>query len=128
VVGDCFVRSGRAHAVVLVRNESPNAHVFTVRVQLGERTSPVAVETVQVTAPAGQVGQGVVDSPTPTPDGRVQCQILSIVDETGATPVAGDPLPPPPDSAPMPAQPSPGQSTGPLPTPPNQSAPAPSHT
>jgi hypothetical protein len=114
--------------VVLVRNESTNAHVFTVRVQLGDQANPVAVETVQVTSPAGQVGQGVVDSTTRTADGRVQCQILSIVDETGATPVAGDPLPPPSDSAPMPAQPSPGQSTGPLPTPPNQSAPAPSHT
>jgi hypothetical protein len=116
-VGDCFVRAGRAHALVLVRTDGPTAHRFTVRVQLGDRANPVAVETVQVTAQPGQIGQAEVDAATTTADGRVQCQILSIVDENGVTPVAGDPLPPPSDSAPMPGQPAPGQTTGPPPAP-----------
>jgi hypothetical protein len=126
VVGDCFVRAGRAHGLVLVRTESPTVQRFTVRVQLGDQANPVAVETVQVTVEPGQIGQAEVDAPTSTQDGRVQCQILSITDERGVTPVAGPPLPPPSDSAPMPGQPPPGQTNGPLPTPPNPNVPRPS--
>jgi hypothetical protein len=124
VVGDCFVRAGRAHGLVLVKADSPDTQRFTVRVQLGDQANPVAVETVQVTVPPGQIGQSEVNAPTTTPDGRVQCQILSIVDEHGVPPVAGPPLPPPSDSAPMPGQPAPGQTTGPLPTPPNPVVPS----
>jgi hypothetical protein len=94
-----------------------------VRVQLGDRNAPLAVETVKVTAAPGQVGQTTVEAPTSTPDGRIQCAILSIVDENGVAPVAGDPLPPPPDSSPMPAQPPSGQSSGPVPSPPTPSVP-----
>lgn len=125
VVGDCFVQAGRAHATVLVRVDGPTPHTFTVRVQLGDPARPIAVETVQVPVQPGQIGRADVEAATNTPDGRVQCAILSIVDENGVTPVAGDPLPPPPDSAPMPGQPTPGQTSGPLPTPPAASVPAP---
>lgn len=115
-MGDCFVQGGRAHGTVLVRADGPNPHTFTVRVQLGDRANPVAVETVQVAAAPGQIGRAEVEARTGTPDGRIQCAILSIVDENGVTPVAGEPLPPPPDSVPMPGQPTPGQTSGPLPS------------
>lgn len=126
VVGNCFVQSGRAHATVLVRQDGAVPHTFTVRVALGDRNAPIAVETVTVPAAPHEVAQAEVDVPTNTPDGRVQCAILSIVDENGVAPVAGDPLPPPSDSVPMPAQPTPGQTTGPLPSPPTPVVPTPS--
>jgi hypothetical protein len=109
VIGDCFVQGGVAHGTVLVRSDSPTPHTFTVNVRLGTQADPVAVDTVRVPAQPGQIGQAIVNAPTSTPDGTVQCAVLSIQDETGATPVAGDPLPPPSDSQPMPAQPSPGE-------------------
>jgi len=117
-VGNCFVQAGRAHATVLVRQDGTVPHTFTLRVALGDRNAPIAVETVQVPAAPREVAQAEVDVPTNTPDGRVQCAILSIVDENNVAPVAGDPLPPPSDSIPMPAQPTSGQTTGPLPSPP----------
>jgi hypothetical protein len=117
-VGNCFVQAGRAHATVLVRQEGTMPHTFTLRVALGDRNAPVAVETIQITAAPREVAQAEIDVPTNTPDGRVQCAILSIVDENNVAPVAGEPLPPPSDTVPMPAQPSPGQTTGPLPSPP----------
>ncbi len=113
MVGDCFVQGGQAHGKVLVRPDGTAPHTFTVRVRLGLESNPVAVETVRVTASPGQIGQADVTVPTQTPDGSLQCAVLSIVDETGATPVAGEPLPPPPDSNPMPAQPGPGAPSGP---------------
>ena len=125
VVGDCFVKAGRAHAVVLVQSDAATPHTFTVRVELGDPARPVAVETVKVTTPGpNQVAQTVVDVPTSTPDGRVQCAILSIMDKNGTTPVAGNPLPPPPDSTQLPGQPAPGQSTGPLPSAPTPVVPS----
>ena len=125
-VGNCFVQSGRAHATVLVRQDGAAPHTFTVRVALGDRNAPIAVETIRVPTVPREVAQAEVDVPTTTPDGRVQCAILSIVDENNQAPVAGDPLPPPPDSIPMPAQPTSGQTTGPLPSPPTPRVPTPS--
>jgi hypothetical protein len=121
------VKSGRAHATVLVRPDGTTQHTFTVTVRLGDQAAPIVVDTVQVPAAPGQTGKGTLDKPSATPDGRVQCAILSIVDETGAAPVAGDPLPPPPDTQSLPAQPSPGSTTG-LPTTPNLVTPGASPT
>jgi hypothetical protein len=112
-VGDCFVRGGQAHGLVLIRLDGSTPHTFTVQVRLGLQSNPVAMETVRVAASPGQVATAEVNVPTPTPDGSLQCAILSIVDETGAAPVAGEPLPPPPESSPMPAQPGPGAPSGP---------------
>ncbi len=127
VVGDCFVQGGRAHGLVQVRADATTQKTFRVEVRLGEATRPVAVETVRVVVPPGQIGQAEVNARTSTPDGKIQCDILSIVDDaTGTPPVAGDPLPPPTDSVPLPGQPSPGENTGPPPTPPNPVVPAPS--
>jgi hypothetical protein len=101
-------------------------HTFTLRVALGDRNAPIAVETVRVEAAPRQIAQAEVDVPTNTPDGRIQCAILSVVDENNVAPVAGDPLPPPSDAVPMPAQPTSGQTTGPLPSPPTPVVPRPS--
>jgi hypothetical protein len=115
VVGNCFVKSGQAHGTVLVRPDGSSPHTFTVEVRLGRQSNPIAVETVRVSAAPGQIGQAEVTASTPTPDGSVQCGILSIVDETGATPLQGEPLPPPPETSPMPEQPGPGAPSGPAP-------------
>jgi hypothetical protein len=93
---------------VLVRPEGPDQHTFTVTVRLGTQANPIAVETVRIPAPPGQISQAEVTAPSFTPDGAVECAVLSIVDENGMAPIAGDPLPPPPDSSPMPRQPGPG--------------------
>ncbi len=112
-VGDCFVRDGEAHGLVLLRPDSMGTRTFTVTVRLGLPTAPIAEETVRVTAAPGQIGQAEVKAPTSTPNGSVQCAVLSVVDENRQPVVAGEPLPPPLDSSPMPGQPGPGVPGGP---------------
>jgi hypothetical protein len=101
------VLSGQAHATVLVRPDGSSPHTFTVGIRLGSEENPVAADTVQIPANPGQIAQADVTAPTSSGDGSVDCQILSIVDEHGQTPISGEPLPAPPDTHPM--TPAPGQ-------------------
>jgi hypothetical protein len=114
VIGDCFVLDGQAHGTVLLRTDGTVRRAFDLSVMLGTQANPLAVETVRISADPGQIARAEVTAPTSTPNGRVQCSILSVVDQTtGQPPIAGEPLPPPPDTHPMPAQPGAGAPSGP---------------
>jgi hypothetical protein len=113
VIGDCFVLDGQAHGTVLVRPDGTAGRTFDFHVLLGTQTDPLAVETVRISAVPGQVARSDLTTPTSTPNGRIQCSVQSVVDEsTGQPPIAGEPLPPPPDTHPMPAQPGAGAPSG----------------
>lgn len=113
MIGDCFVLDGQAHGTVLLRPDGTVRRTFDVRVLLGTQADPLAVETVRISADPGQVARTDATGPTSTPNGRIQCSVLSVVDDSnGQAPIAGEPLPPPPDTHPMPAQPGAGAPSG----------------
>jgi hypothetical protein len=102
VIGDCYVAMGQAHAVVLVRSDGPPP-TFMVSVRLGPEDRPYAVESVPIATTPGQIAPAVITAATAAPDGPIPCAITSIVDESGAVPTRGAPIPPPPDTRPEPA-------------------------
>ena len=122
-VGDCWVQGGQAHAVVQVQTDG--AHTFTVAVQLGPESAPIAGGTVQVNTQPNQLAQVTFTAQVaqPTPDGHVQCRVTSIVDEHNRAPMQGQPLPPPPDTMPNSTVTTPVPTAPPPPPPPGAPAP-----